>query len=398
MSPKKNRPALALSALATILLSGCGFAALGPSEHGVVFSAMPVWLGGGLENKVIGPGEKEFVLPWETLYRFETSQQSIAWGGVGRGEEREVEDYVETRASDGNEVGLAVTIIYRLLPEKIPHLVQNVAVDDKQVFELMASVSRADIRTHMNVLKTRDFFNPEDRQRAVDQVRSALNSRLNPEGIVVEKVVYNEHRFERRISEKETDRTYQEQIDRTQALNQQTEQEEKKVKSVIEAKRREFNEAQARVNRQLEEAEGYKRQATLRGDGYLEAKKNEAEQVRTVGKNEVEGLKKQIEALSGPGGEALLRLTLVKELIAGNPKFVVVNSADGKKLGLDLNKMDLNNLFDQIGVSAPKPDSKGKEGSSPVITDRASTTSSSGVEQLLEGKISEALTTEGEKK
>ena len=45
-----------------------------------------------------------------------------------------------------------------------------------------------------------------------------------------------------------------------------------------------------------------------------------------MGFGEVEGLKKQIEALSGPGGEALLRLSLMKALLANHPQFVVLDS------------------------------------------------------------------------
>ncbi len=355
---------LIVAALLVASVSGCGFEAMGPSERGVVFTAMPRFLGGGLRSKIIQPGEREFIFPWETLYRIETSIQSIAWGSVGQGENPNAEDYVETRALDGNEVGLGLTVLYRVTPDRVRDVIQYVGIDDKAIRDFVSAVARADIRTHMNILRTRDFFNPEDRQKAVDQVREALNRRLNVEGISIEKVIYNDHRFERRLSDGTVDRTYQEQIDRTQAVDQQTEQEKKRVRSVVEAKRREFNEAQAKVNRIIEEADGYKRQSTLRGDGYLASKKNEAEQISTAGMNEVEGLKKQIAALSGPGGEALLRLSIAKELIAANPNFIVVNppessgsgngSGGSNRVGFDLNKLDINELLNQSGMMKQK--------------------------------------------
>jgi hypothetical protein len=203
----------------------------------------------------------------------------------------------------------------------------------------------------MNSLRTGDFFDPAKRQEAVERVKTALNSRLEREGIIVEAVRYLDHRFERRLPNGGIDRRYQEQIDETQRFNQETLQEEKKIDTVKEAKNREFNEVRATVNRVKETAEGEKRQAVLRGDGVLNTQRNAAEQITATGMAEVEGLRKQIEALSGPGGKALLRLQVVKELIAGGAKFVVLNSS-GTKGGVELNRMDTNELLRQAGVFA----------------------------------------------
>lgn len=340
-------------------LSGCTFEKMGDTEYGVVFRRLPRIMLGGIKSKVIEPGEMEAVYLWEELYRFDTSVQSISWGALETGDQSEKEDYVETRALDGNEVGLAFTVRYHIDPKQVSHVLQYVGPTNENVRKLVWAAARADIRTHMNVLKTGDFFNSEVRNKAVEQVKEALNRRLNPEGIIVDLVVYQDHRFERRLADGTYDRTYQKLIDETQTTNQKTEQEEKRIATVIAGKKREFNEEQARVNRLLEEAEGYKEQSRLRGDGYFEAKRNLAEQVRAVGMAEVEGLRKQIAALNGPGGKALLRLTLVKELLKSDPKFVVVNSAKGAGgVGFDLNRVDTNLLLEQSGVFSGGQDGK----------------------------------------
>ncbi len=314
-----------------LTLSACqsGFQTMESSEHAIVFNALPRFVGGGIREKTLEPGEMEFIFPWQSLYRIDTSVQSISWGDVGRGDNKAVEDLVETRALDGNEVGLSIIVQYKINPKMLEHVVTKIGPSNDHVRRLVAAIARADIRTHMNMLRTRDFFSPNERQAAVVRVEEALKSRLEPEGIIISSVIYNDHRFERRLADGTFDRSYQEQIDKTQALNQETQQEKKKVAAVVERKKQEFNEEQARVNRVLEDVEGYKRQASLRGDAYFKAKENKAEQITAVGMAEVEGLKKQIAALSGPGGKALLRLTLVQALIANNPKFVLVNSAQG---------------------------------------------------------------------
>lgn len=146
-----------------LMLGGCntGFEQLGTSEHAVIFSALPPFIGGGIKNKIAEPGEKVFVMPWDTLYRIETSIQSIGWGGKGYGNSSEVENYIETRALDGNEVGLAITVQYQVDPKALIHVIENVGSSDESIRNLVSLCARADIRTHMNVLRTRDFFDPE---------------------------------------------------------------------------------------------------------------------------------------------------------------------------------------------------------------------------------------------
>lgn len=340
--------------LLLITLSGCTFEKMGASEYGVVFKRLPRIMLGGVKERVIEPGEMEAVYIWEELYRFDTSVQAITWGALGAGDSVDKEDYVETRALDGNEVGLSFTVRYQIDPKQVKHILQYVGPTDEDVRRLVWAAARADIRTHMNVLKTGDFFNSEVRDEAVKQVKDALNRRLNPEGIVVTRVVYQDHRFERRLADGKFDRSYQKLIDETQTTNQKTEQERKRIATVIAQKRREFNEEKARVNRVVEEARGFKRQSVLRGEGYLEAKQNEANKITEVGIAEVEGLRKQIAALNGPGGKALLRMTLVKELLKNNPKFVVVNSSNtnASGVGFDLNRVDTNVLLEQSGIFA----------------------------------------------
>ncbi len=356
-----------LAALFLLAMSGCQ--RMEASEYGVVFSKLPWFLAGGIKGKVLQPGEMEFLWPWDELYRVDTSVQTIIWGDGNKAANEATDGYVETRSVDGNEVGLSLTIQYHVDPKRVSYVIQNVAYDQQRIENLVEAVARTDIRSHMNILKTSDFFDPDDRQLAIDRVKVALATRLEPEGIIIDAVSYKDHRFERRLPDGSVDRSYQEQIDRTQAMSQETEQEAKKVKTVIEKKKQELNDTQAKVNRSFEEASGYKRQAMLRGDAYLEAKRNQAEQITTVGMAEVEGLKKQIAALAGPGGEALLKMTLMKELLANAPNFVVMNSPKGRGMGLDLNQIDTNELLKQAGVfpeKLPLEETKEEKKSAPV--------------------------------
>ena len=333
-----------------LVLTSCdaGFRNMGPGEYGVKFVKLPPSMGGGINSQIIEPGEKELVWPWEALYKIDTSFQLITWGAPGMGSAES--DYVETRAKDGNEVGLAMTIRYHVDPQMVPHVVQKVSSDMSRIKELVTAVARADIRTHMNILNTRDFFSQEKRNQAVEEVRQAMNTRLKPEGIIVDAVIYKDHRFERYLGEGvEPDRSYQKQIDETQAKRQETEREEKRRAAIIQQKGKEKEIEQANYNRVVESAKGHKRQALLRGKAYLEKKKNEASQIEAAGLNEGESLKKRIGALSGPGGKALLRLEIAKALAKSKPKFVLMNGSKNGG-GLEINKVDSNELLRQAGL------------------------------------------------
>lgn len=343
--------------LALIPFFLCSCQQMEAGEYGVLFYKLPPWLGGGVSSSVKQPGEMVFEFPWMDVIRVDTSTQQLAWGGFGEGDDPKVDDYVETRARDGNEVGLAIKVQYRVNPKMISHLVQRVGIDKEKIQNIVASVARADVRTHMNVLNTRDFFNQQKRQAAVDQVKEAMDRRLRPEGIIIEEVLNTQHRFERPLSDGKYDRTCQEKIDSTYASVQETEAEKIKVSAVIEQKKKEYNEELAKVNRLLEEAQGGKQQSVLRGDSYLQAKKIEAEQIAVVGANEIEALQKRIAALAGAGGEAILKLELVKALSKANPKYVVVDSGKTKNAGgLDLTKIDANELIRQAGIMGIAPE------------------------------------------
>jgi hypothetical protein len=312
------------------------------------------------------------VYPWDSIYRFDTSVRDVSWGGNKDGVSG-VGDFVHTRALDGNEVALAVTVRYRLStdPEALVRLLQEVATSNEEIRDLVVSVGRAEIRTKMNALRTSEFLDEQSRYAAVDSVKAAMVERLGPYGIEVLRVALDGYRFERALRDGTIDSSYQEKLTEIQKLREDTEREKLRIDTIRAKKQQEFNETQAGVNRQVAEAEGFKKQAALRGDAYYESRANEAKAITAQGKAEVEGLIEQINALSGPGSEAILKLELAKSLIKSDPKFVVLDSA-GDGGGLDVKRLDTNDLLAQLGAfealapKEPRPARSPADGASPA--------------------------------
>lgn len=335
--------------LAVLFLSAC--AKMEATEFGILFRKLPPSLGGGVGTSVIDRGQTVFLMPWDTVYRFDTRVREIQWGGARGDGSLERSDYVHTRAYDGNEVALAVRIQYSITtdPQKLVRMIQEVATNQEEIESIITAVGRSDIRAYMNELHTAQFFDNKQKFEAGEKVKRAMQTRLEPWGIDIQSVNLGEHRFERVLRDGTVDASYQDKINEVQTLDEKTKRERLRKSTVEADKEREYNDVQAEVNRQIAEADGYKNQAKLKGDGYFEARSNEAKAIFAAGKAEVDGLVEQIDALSGPGGAAILKLELAKNLKESNPKFVVMGSGGGNQ-SLEVRKVDANDLLSQMGL------------------------------------------------
>lgn len=336
------------SILGLLLLAGCQ--KMETTQYAVRFRKLPTFLFGGVSETVIAPGQTTAVMPWDSIYRFDTSVKDISWGGRIDGQDTK-SAHVHTRAMDGNEVALAVTIRYRVSPDArtLVKLVEEVATNDEQVRDVVIAVGRADIRTFMNELETSEFLDEKSRYEAVDKVTTSMRSRLSKYGIEVIRVALDDYRFERVLRDGSVDSSYQDKLTEIQKLREDTGREKSRIATIKAKKLQELNNAEAVVNRQIAEAQGYKKQAVLKGDGYFQAKSNEAQSILTSGKAAVEGIVEQINALAGPGGEAILKLELARELMKNSPQFVLLGNAQGTN-NLEVNRIDTNDLMQQLGV------------------------------------------------
>ena len=145
------------------------------------------------------------------------------------------------------------------------------------------------------------------------------------------------------------DTSYQDRLRDIQEKEQDIEGERSRIETVRAKKKTEYSQAESTYNSRLAEAKGYKEQSTYQGDSFYAAKANEAKAITAEGNAEIEGLRKQIAALSGKGGKAMLRLEVAKQLGLAAPKFVAVNQ--GGAGALDLSKTDMNQLLQQLGVA-----------------------------------------------
>lgn len=357
MVSKQNLRAALIVLGVSLIVSGCdtGLQHMGATEYGVRFRKLPPVIGGGVggPSSVASPLETVVVLPWESVYRFDTSPQYLSWGrgmGEGAGQLVQAED-VHTRARDGNEAALKLTVRYRISPEprSLVRLVQEVARSNEEVRKLVISVVRSEIRTHMNKLRTAEFRDDKKRNDTVDEALASTRETLSPWGVDVEAINLKQYRFVRLLQDGSEDTSYQDRLRDIQEKEQDIEGERTRIETVRAKKKTEYSQAESTYNARVSEAKGYKEQSTYQGDSFYTAKANEAKAITAEGNAEIEGLRKQIAALSGKGGKAMLRLEVAKQLAKADPKFVAVNQ--GGAGALDLSKTDMNQLIQQLGIA-----------------------------------------------
>lgn len=340
------------------LLSGCdtGLQHMGTTEYGVKFRNLPPFLGGGVgsADSVAHPLQTVVVFPWEKIYRFDTSPQYLSWGkGMGDGGSAQLvqDEDVYTRAKDGNEAALKITVRYRIKPDtgSLVNLVQNVATSEDAVRGLVIAVVRSEIRTNMNKLRTSEFRDDKKRNETVDETLRSAQAHLNALGIDVEAINLKQYRFVRPLDNDQEDTRYQDRLREIQEKEQDIEGERSRIETVKARKQKEYSEAESVYNARVAEAKGFKEQSVVQGDSYFTARSNESKAILAEGQAEIAGLTKQIGALSGKGGQAILRLEVAKQLAKANPRFVAMNQ--GQQGGaLELSKTDMNQLLRQLGV------------------------------------------------
>lgn len=348
-----------------IILTGCDLPIQQTSstERGVIFNQLPRFLGGGLRDSVVQGGQMVVVLPWERIIRVETGVQDVVLGDGSRSDKDEWGTFVFTRALDGNEVALRLTVRFQVSdkPEDLTKLIQKFASVNDDIRKLVVAVSRYWVRTKMNELQTADFLEDSSRYRAVDAVKDGIQNALKAYGIEILAVALDRFEFARLQPDGTVDTVYQEKLNEVQRLREGTERERLRIETVKSAGLEKFNTTQGEVNRQIAEAKGDLEQAKARGEGYLQTKKNEALAITAEGMAQVEGLVQKIQALSGPGGAAVVKLEVARALKDGGAQFIALGSSSGER-NMSVDKTDTNQLLDQLGlIDAMKEENKKRE-------------------------------------
>jgi regulator of protease activity HflC (stomatin/prohibitin superfamily) len=324
-------------ALLASLFTGCT-ASTESTEVGVRVVKWSPLGGTGVQSQIYTQGGTYFFFrPLSEFAVYDVGLQNLEMLREPGGR-RTSDESLRFKTVDGNDISVNVTIAWSVDPEKAPYVLQFVGGSTREVEEkLVWPVSRTVVRDVLNQLTSEQYYNAQQRFRMGEEAKRRLNLILASEGIVVENVLLGEHKF---------NQTY-EQIIRDKKV---AEQEAARLKSETEAAReemkRDLERAKGAVGREIEEATGDSAKRRLEADGIFFERQRQAEAILAEKRARAEGLTERARALSGAGGQNMVKIKVAESLRGKQILFVPAGA------GMDVRSTDMNALLQTYGVQS----------------------------------------------
>jgi len=321
-------------------LTGCVPHSTGETEVGVRTVKFDFFGRKGVEEKVYAPGSTYFFMPFiNDWHTFDTKLQNLEMTHDRSRGDRKSRDDLLFKTIDGNDISLDVIIAYRIDPQKAPYIVQFVADDDTQLRDkLVRTIARSKPRDIFGELKTEEFYVADRREMQSQRAKEVLQDILGPMGIIIEKVLTKDYRF---------NPEYQKAIEDKKVADQRVEKNKSAQRAATEEYKRKLEEAKGEVNKMVANADGEYLRAKIEADVYFEKQELIAEAIKTEGIATAKGIQEMNNALAGSGGEALVKLRIA-EAIQGK-RIVLLPVSEG---GMNLKTTDINQLIDTMGLKA----------------------------------------------
>jgi len=345
------RPLLLLL-LAGLLLAGCVPHTTGDTEVGVRTVKFALFGEQGVEDHVYAPGSTYFFLPFvNDWHTFDTKLQNLEMNIQSQRGDRRSKDDLLFKTIDGNDISLDVIIAYRIDPQKAPHILQFVATSDQRLREkIVRTVARSKPRDIFGELKTEEFYVAEKREAKAEAAKQRLQEILGPYGIIIEKVLTKDYRF---------NAEYQKAIEDKKIADQLVEKNKSAQHAAEEEYRKKLEEAKGEVNKMVARADGVFEKSKLEADAYFQQQEFLAQAIRAEGEAEAKGIREMNKALAGSGGETLVKLQIAEAL--QGKQIILLPVSEG---GMNLKTTDINRLIETVGVKAlagPQPPAEAKK-------------------------------------
>jgi regulator of protease activity HflC (stomatin/prohibitin superfamily) len=319
---------------------GCIFYSTDETEVGVRTKKLAIIGEKGVENKVYAPGSTFIMLPiindWHT---FDTKLQNLEFTYHRHRGDRKTRDDLVFKTIDGNDISLDVIIAYRIDPSKAYMIVQRVARNDRELRDkIVRTITRSKPRDIFGELKTEEFYVADAREKQAKKAKEVLQEILNPMGIIVEKVLTKDYRFNPK---------YQKAIEDKKVADQKVEKNKSAQHAAIEEYKRKLEEVRGEVNKLIANVDGEYLKAKINADAYYEKQKMIADAIKAEGIAEAKGIREMNNAMASAGGEALVKLEIAGAL--QGKKIVLLPVSEG---GMNLKTTNINELLNTMGVKS----------------------------------------------
>jgi regulator of protease activity HflC (stomatin/prohibitin superfamily) len=202
--------------------------------------------------------------------------------------------------------------------------------------KIVRTIARSKPRDIFGELTTEEFYVADKRDLQAQRAKDILQKMVGPMGIVVEKVLTKDYRF---------NKEYQKAIEDKKVADQQVQKNRSAQHAALEEYKRKLEEAKGEVNKMIADADGTYRKAKIETDVYFEKQKLLAEAIKAEGIAEAKGIQEMNNALAGSGGEALVKLRIAEAM--QDKRIMLLPVSEG---GMNLKTTDINQLITTMGV------------------------------------------------
>jgi len=285
-----------------------------------------------------GEGETHFVLPFiHEWHTFSSNLQNIEYTIKSGVESKKGRDDLLFKTIDGNDIGLDVIISYRIVREKAPYILKNVATNDEELRKnIVRTISRSKPRDIFGELTTEEFYVSENRVQKSERAKKIMNEMLEPYGVMVEAVLTKDYRF---------NPAYQKAIEERKIADQMAEKNKAGARAAEQEYKRKLEEAIGEVNKMQAEVDGEYRRGQIEANAYFDSKFQIAKAIETEGITEAKAIKEMNDSLAGPGGKTLVKLKVAEALKGKNILLLPLTGG-----GMDLKTTDINRLLETYGL------------------------------------------------
>ncbi len=326
------------SLLAIMVLSGCLPYSTKSNEVGVRTVKFSLTGKTGVEETIYAPGTTQFFVPFFTdWHTFSTTEKRLEMIADERSGDRVGRDDIIFKTIDGNDIQLDLVVTYRLIKEMAPTVLQDVATNDEELKDnIVRTIARSKPRDIFGELMTEAFYTASARSAKAEEVKQKLNEILEPYGVLIVTVGPKDYRF---------NDDYQKAIEDKKVADQQVEKNKSATKAALEEYLKRVEVTKGEVAEIRAEADGEYLRAEIEVNAYYEQQSRLAEAIEAEGRAAAEGIQKMNEALSGGGGEAMVRMSIAEALM--NKRILLLPLGGG---GLDVRSTDINSLLQLYGL------------------------------------------------
>lgn len=318
--------------------TGCTPHSTGNTEVGVRTVKFAFWGDSGVDDTYYAPGSTYFFIPfindWNT---FDTKLQNLEMTYQKNRGDRNTRDDLLLKTIDGNDISLDVIIAYRIDPAKAPYILQYVAQDDATLRgKIIRTIARSKPRDIFGELKTEEFYVAARREEKAKKAKKILQEILTPMGVIVERVLTKDYRFNPK---------YQQAIEDKKVADQRVERNKSAQHATIEEYKRKLEEAKGEVNKLIADVNGEYLKSQIRVDAYYDKQSKIAQAIEAEGIAEAKGIKEMNKAMESAGGEALIKLKIAESL--KGKEIILLPVSEG---GMNLKTTNINKLIETSGI------------------------------------------------